>query len=308
MKKNIKNLLFAFILIFFISTNISIYSMDLTPNLNKKFIDFKLPSHNDENINTEILRKNKILVIKFGTTWCPPCSMQTDHFKDLFNELDNNQVVFLEVFVGEGKELALNYVNEKNIKHHTVYDKSGSVGSIYKVQFVPKTMIVSKDGIITYEGAMTPKDILKEEIENAKNPENKNIFKDFSLLDIDGNSVDTKTLRENRVFLVKFGATWCPPCNKMIPNLKEVQNRFQDKDFAMLDVNSKEELSTIKQHIKDHNITYTVAVDNSNIVFQKFGIKYIPKVILVDKNGKIVLDSGYIEASDLIKEIEKLLK
>ena len=33
-----------------------------------------------------------------------------------------------------------------------------------------------------------------------------------------------------------------------------------------------------------------------------------PGNLLIDKNGKIVLDSGYIEASDLIKEIEKLLK
>ena len=39
-------------------------------------------------------------------------------------------------------------------------------------------------------------------------------FTDFSLNGLDGKTLSTETLRENKVLVVKLGATWCGYCRQ----------------------------------------------------------------------------------------------
>lgn len=80
--------------------------------------------------------------------------------------------------------------------------------------------------------------------------------------------------------LIKFGATWCSPCNQASKHLSE---NFQPEQYAEVDVTENEKLA------------------------QHFGIRTVPTFVLVNCNGdEIERFVGF--KPDLIKQaIDKLI-
>ena len=93
---------------------------------------------------------------------------------------------------------------------------------------------------------------------------------------------------ENKVVLLNFFATWCPPCKAEIPHLNSLQEKYKD-NFVIISVlleenKSQEELNSF---IKYNNINYVITNGMSN--FQPAqsvgGVKNIPLMFLYDRNG-----------------------
>jgi len=94
---------------------------------------------------------------------------------------------------------------------------------------------------------------------------------------------------ENKVVLVNFFATWCPPCKAEIPHLISLQEKYKDK-FVIISVLLEENKSNeeISNFIKFNNINYTITNGIENFQFaQSVGsVKNIPLMFLYDKNGE----------------------
>src|SRR6185437_15469091 len=56
---------------------------------------------------------------------------------------------------------------------------------------------------------------------------------DFTLTDLEGKSWTLSELRD-KVVIVNFWATWCPPCIKDMPDLDFLYNRFKDRGLVVL--------------------------------------------------------------------------
>lgn len=69
--------------------------------------------------------------------------------------------------------------------------------------------------------------------------------------------------------LVKFGASWCAPCRKMEPVMRELAHTVTDVAIAEVDVEASPELAT------------------------KFGIRSIPVVALFDEGELVKSKPGY---------------
>ena len=101
-----------------------------------------------------------------------------------------------------------------------------------------------------------------------------------SVAEIDENEFEKLVLKSNKKVLVDFYADWCGPCKALSPLVAEVAN--ENKGVAF----------------------YKVNVDNNKALSGKYGIRYIPTLIVFE-NGKVKKTStGYIEKA----EIEKLIK
>lgn len=114
-----------------------------------------------------------------------------------------------------------------------------------------------------------------------------------------------------KIILLNFFATWCPPCKSEIPNLVKLQNDYKN-DFIVISI-LLEDMKTIeelKKFIKDFNINFTVTncLENFDLAKSLGGIKSIPTMFLVDKQGTIFQKYVGLVPSEMLEiDIKKLL-
>jgi peroxiredoxin len=128
---------------------------------------------------------------------------------------------------------------------------------------------------------------------------------DFTLRDVSGGQVTLSALR-GKVVLMEFWATWCPPCRKSIPELKELHNNLKGEDFALLAIAVKDKESKVRRFISKHEIPYTVLIDDKGVA-DEFKAYSIPSTVILDREGKVVLNHrGY--APGMFKDVEEEIR
>jgi len=111
----------------------------------------------------------------------------------------------------------------------------------------------------------------------------------FTLTDLQGKSWSLKSLR-GEVVLVNFWATWCPPCQKEMPDLEALYKRFRNQRFVILSI-SDEEADKVRPFIAERRITFPVLLDPGSKVHKAFEVEGIPKSFVYDRDGKLVSQS-----------------
>ena len=112
----------------------------------------------------------------------------------------------------------------------------------------------------------------------------------FTLTDLQGKSWTLKDLK-GKVVLVNFWATWCPPCQKEMPDLEALYKRFQDQGFVILAISEDEETDKVKPFITERKISYPILLDPGQKVNNLFQVDGIPKSFVYDREGKLVAQS-----------------
>lgn len=134
------------------------------------------------------------------------------------------------------------------------------------------------------------------------------IAPDFELPNLEGTLVKSNEM-EGKVVLVDFWATWCPPCRQMIPELKQLYDKYKDRGFEILAISLDEGgAETVKNFVQNLNIDYPVLLGDRDIT-RKFGqINAIPTSFIIDKEGNIRdKHIGFRTADDMEQVIKDLL-
>lgn len=110
----------------------------------------------------------------------------------------------------------------------------------------------------------------------------------FTITDLDGKTVEFSQYRGKTV-LLNIWATWCGPCLKEIPDLKEIHRDYKDKGVVVLGVLlDSESPEAAKPIVIDQlKIDYPTWYGNDDFAKQ-FGIQAFPTTVIIDKNGKVV--------------------
>ena len=133
---------------------------------------------------------------------------------------------------------------------------------------------------------------------------------DFSALDLSGNSVSLASFRGHKVVLLDFWATWCGPCRMAMVSLQELQDKNKNQALEILSLNQGEPADNVRQFISRKKYGFHVLLDPQGDVSTKYGVRAIPALVLIDKNGVIQrLQVGYSpNESELQQTVERLLK
>ncbi len=115
---------------------------------------------------------------------------------------------------------------------------------------------------------------------------------DFSYETTDGKIINLSDLRGKYVY-IDVWATWCAPCIKQVPYLKQLEKRYHDKNvvFVSISVDKKEVKATWKQMVADKQLGgLQLFADKSfdSAFMDAYAVNSIPRFILIDPEGKIV--------------------
>jgi len=109
----------------------------------------------------------------------------------------------------------------------------------------------------------------------------------INLKDLNGNNISLSDFNGKIVFL-NFWTTWCPTCRIEMPSMEKLQQKFKNKDFAMVTINLQESASQVKAFFEEFKLTFTALLDSNGEVGASFGIRAIPTTYILDKTGRII--------------------
>ncbi|SIN77586.1 TlpA family protein disulfide reductase [Halodesulfovibrio marinisediminis] len=113
---------------------------------------------------------------------------------------------------------------------------------------------------------------------------------------------------KGKVTVVNFWASWCPPCREEMPDLVKTRAAFSDDDLLLIGISVDEDVALAEKAVKEFGLNYPVHVAESD-VYETFGIQSIPRLLVYDTKGKLVVDHvGPVTFEDLKKLVDEVLK
>jgi tetratricopeptide (TPR) repeat protein/peroxiredoxin len=132
----------------------------------------------------------------------------------------------------------------------------------------------------------------------------------FSYPTMDGKTMDLASLR-GKVVVIDFWALWCGWCKKAMPLIQEFWTKYQDKDVMVLGMNIRErQRKQVPAFIQKSGYTYPIVYGEEKVCTD-YGVRGIPHLVVIDKNGVIrYINIGY--SPDLTEklswQVDSLLK
>lgn len=93
---------------------------------------------------------------------------------------------------------------------------------------------------------------------------------------------------KGRYTLVDFWASWCGPCARQVPVLKEIYNDYKDKGLDVLGVAVWDKPEDTKRAVEMHELPWDNIIDAQRIPTDIYGINGIPCIILFGPDGTIL--------------------
>ncbi len=128
---------------------------------------------------------------------------------------------------------------------------------------------------------------------------------DFTLPDKDGNNTTLSTY-QGKMVLIDFWASWCHICRGENPELVALYADYKAKGFEIIGVSIDTDRSSWLNAVKDDGIEFVQLSDLKGIespVTNAYGVVGIPKMLLTDQEGKILLiTTKAAEVAAVVKE------
>lgn len=142
---------------------------------------------------------------------------------------------------------------------------------------------------------------------------------DFVLPTIDGKETKFSEVRKdpgrkgaNRVVLLDFWATWCPPCREEVPHLQRLHEKYGKKGLVVIGIaQDSDGAKSVKPFAEKNKLTYLQLVDVKRQVARAYKVGPIPTTYIIDNAGVIrSVHLGFAKGMEkqLEEEIKALLK
>ncbi|MBQ4441041.1 MAG: TlpA family protein disulfide reductase [Bacteroidales bacterium] len=114
---------------------------------------------------------------------------------------------------------------------------------------------------------------------------------DLAFPDPDGKIRKLSDLR-GKVVLLDFWASWCGPCRRESPNVRNVYAKYHDQGFEVFSVSLDRDANNWKKAIADDKLVWPNHVSDlkywSSEAAAIYGVRSIPSMFLIDREGRIV--------------------
>lgn len=111
---------------------------------------------------------------------------------------------------------------------------------------------------------------------------------DFTL---ESNTGETYSLADFRgkVVYIDLWSSWCRPCREEIPSLRELHEKYKnDHRIAIIGISVSDSFDRWQKALSEDKPEWLQLFDSDGAVDAAYEVHFIPKYILIDKNGHIV--------------------
>lgn len=131
---------------------------------------------------------------------------------------------------------------------------------------------------------------------------------------IEQNFFFSDTLKTGKPVVLSFFATWCGPCRVEMPVLDTLSQSYSDINFYLVDVSGltqgkakmKEDPEKVKKMVNDLGVTLQVLMDKYGKVAEKYGVKSLPRLVVIDTKSKVHhIHDGYAPGDE--KKLKEVL-
>lgn len=130
---------------------------------------------------------------------------------------------------------------------------------------------------------------------------------EFSLTDFSGTTLDSSSLK-GEIVVINFWATWAPGCSKEIPELIQLQKKYQGKVRFIgiaLGVSTEPDARKLAQ---EFGLNYPTSIAPSEFHQTFGGIDAIPSSFVIDRQWNMVNRyTGRIRMDELSAELDYML-
>ena len=109
----------------------------------------------------------------------------------------------------------------------------------------------------------------------------------------------------NRYVVLDFWATWCLPCVKSIPMLKEVYAKYHDKGLEIYSISQDSKAKEWKSYVEENGMNWiNVLASSGSKVYKDYGIEFIPRVFLIDcQTGEILVHESQPDLDSILSDL-----
>ena len=127
---------------------------------------------------------------------------------------------------------------------------------------------------------------------------------DFTVKTIENKTLCLDELK-GKIVLINFFATWCKPCMEEMPLIeKHIQQKFEEKEIVVIAIGREHNINELDVFNQRKKFSFHIAADPKRNIYNMYAQKFIPRLYLVDKTGKLIYaHSGYKKS-----EFEKLIQ
>jgi cytochrome c biogenesis protein CcmG, thiol:disulfide interchange protein DsbE len=108
---------------------------------------FSFTTFDGQSYNLEDFR-GQVVVLNFWASWCPPCVDEAPELQYVYEEYQDEGVVFLGIAYADNGPNSLRFINEFGLSYLNAPDVGTVISEMYRIQGVPETFVIDQNGDI----------------------------------------------------------------------------------------------------------------------------------------------------------------
>ena len=132
---------------------------------------------------------------------------------------------------------------------------------------------------------------------------------DFTLPSLDGSQWRAEEWR-NKILVINFWATWCPPCVREMPLLNQLQKAFAGRDVVFVGI-AVDDADEARKFVQEKNIDFPILLGETRAMdlMVRLGNRFnaLPYTVVADHGGTIIMRKfDEVREEDLRLLLEKV--
>lgn len=130
---------------------------------------------------------------------------------------------------------------------------------------------------------------------------------DFDLPGLDGGRVRLSGLR-GRPVVVNFWASWCNPCRREFPLLRDARRRHRAQGLEVVGITYQDIPSDSRRFARSRDARWPLAVDDGGAVARAYGVRAVPQTFFVRRDGTLATRTfGITSAAALEDDLSSIV-